>query len=444
MLKYLFLYPAEALALAAALILLWRRRVSPWLAWAALVAAVVALAVRLLVFVPEGWDLMVFWRSGRALWEGGDPYVIAGLRTPPLNPPTALPFFAFFALVPYDTALAGWTALNVLGCVALVPLTRAALRAQEDAGRPLPPGAVAALAAAVVFSDASRFGLGAGQFAVFTALVVFGALWAQGRGRPVLAGVLLALGTVKAATVLPFLLLFLRKRDLAAWVALTAASLGLCLLATAPADLLPRCRECLQNIADLSRPGRVNDYALDNPVSNDILSLDHLYYRLGLRDRRGINWAQLATLGVLGAWLARQALARRLSRPAACSVAACNATLFLYHRHYDTVLLALPLTFAAGRAVAETARGRRPYVVSALALLAVMYLPRPFLESAQRFADSPGPASRLIQAVVLPLAAWLTLLAMFTLAAAERRPRPAPDEEPAAALRREDLQAVEV
>ncbi len=443
MVKYLLLYPAEGLALAAVLILLWRRRVPPWLGWTALAAALVALVVRLLVFVPEGWDLIVFWRSGRALWEGGNPYVMAGLRTPPLNPPTALPFFALFATVSYGTALAVWTALNVLGCAALVPLARAALRAQEDAGRPLPHGAVAALAAAVVFSDASRFGLGAGQFAVLAALVVFGALWAQGRRRPVLAGVLLALGTVKAATVLPFLLLFLRKRDLPTWIGLGAASLGLCLLATSPADLLPRCRQCLQNIADLSQPGHVNDYALDNPVSNDILSLDHLLYRLGLRDRRGIGWAQLTTLAVLGAWLARQALARRLSRSAVCALTACYACLFLYHRHYDTVLLALPLTFAAGRAVAETGRRRWPYVAAALALLAVLYLPRPFLEYAQHLAASGGPAAGLIQAGVLPLAAWLTLLALFTLAAAEHPRRAGADEEPASPLPAV-LQAVEV
>jgi hypothetical protein len=441
--KYLLLYPAEALALAAVFVLLWRRRVSPWLGGTALAAAVVALAVREIVFVPEGWDLRPFWLSGRALWEGGDPYAIPGLPTPPLNPPTALPFFALFGTVSFETALAAWTALNVLGCIGLVPLAWAALRAQQEAGEGrLSAGGVAAVAAAVVYSDASRFGLGAGQFAVFAALAIFGALWAQGRGRPVLAGVLLALATVKAATLLPFLLLFLRKRDLPTWVALGATTFGLCLLATAPADLVPRCRQCLHNIAELAQPGRVNDYAIDNPVSIDILSLDHLFYRLGLRDRQVIGRLQLATLGLLGAWLARQVLGGRLSRPAAGSLLACYATVFLYHRHYDTVLLALPLAFAAGRAAAETGPRRWP-CAAVLALLGVLYLPRPLLACVHR-ADAPGLAWRLLQAVVLPLAAWLMLLAMAALAAAEQRRQPKADEQKAPPSSPRERKAVEV
>jgi hypothetical protein len=443
MVKYFLLYPAEALALVAVFVLLWRRRVSPWLAGTALAAALVALVVREIVFVPEGWDLRPFWLSGRALWEGGDPYAVPSLRTPPLNPPTALPFFALFATVSFETALAAWTALNILGCAALVPLAWAALRAQQDSGDwRLSRSGIAAVAAAVVFSDASRYGLGAGQFAVFAALAIFGALWAQARGRPVLAGVLLALATVKVATLLPFLLLFLRKRDLPTWAALGAATVGLCLLATAPADLLPRCRQCLHNIAELAQPGGVNDYAIDNPVSVDILSLDHLYYRLGLRDRKVIGWAQLATLGLLGAWLARQVLAGRLSRPAACSLVGCYASLFLYHRHYDTVLLALPLAFAAGRAVAQT--GRRWWACAAvLALLAVLYLPRPLLAYVHH-ADAAGPAWRLLQVVVLPLAAWLTLLAMVALTVAEQRRQPEAEEEKSPSSLPGEWQAVEV
>ena len=108
---------------------------------------------------------------------------------------------------------------------------------------------------AVAFSDANRFGLGAGQFAVLAALVIFGALWAQARGRPVLAGVLLALGTIKVATMLPFLLLFARRKDRLAWLSLPLGCLGLYLLTSPAAALLTRLGECLHNIDRVSAPG---------------------------------------------------------------------------------------------------------------------------------------------------------------------------------------------
>ena len=52
---------------------------------------------------------------------------------------------------------------------------------------------------------------------------------------------------------------------------------------------------------------------------------------------------------VLGAWLAMQIVRGRYDRAAVCSLVAFYAAIFLYHRQYEMVVLALPLVYVAGR-----------------------------------------------------------------------------------------------
>jgi hypothetical protein len=423
LLKHALVYPAEALALGAALLYLCRRRLPPWFAWSvAATGALVFLTVTVLD-CPPGTDLGIFWGAGRAVWRGDNPYADPHM----LNPPTAFPLFAALASLPWPPLLALWTAANALGYLGLAPLAQGALLPATDPGRwRLPAEAVALLAAVVALSFPARYGLQLGQLSVLTTLFLLAALHAQVRGQPVRAGVWLGLATVKIGTMLPFLLLFRPRRDARTWVSLGVTCLGLCLLTTPPGDLVPRCRDCLRNIATLGGAGGRNDYVYSNTSSVDLIALDHAFYRLGLRDRGAIQAAQWAALGVLAAWVVWQVHGRRpLPRAAACSLVALYSAVFLYHRIYDMIILVVPLVYCAGRALETRGRGRWLFVACALAVLGVLYLRLdPLRELTAAAAEAPGSANYLLRAVVLPYGTWLVLFALVCLPAAECCDRP--------------------
>jgi hypothetical protein len=243
-------------------------------------------------------------------------------------------------------------------------------------------------------------------------------VWAQGRGRPFWAGAGLALASIKTATMLPFLLLFHRKKDLTTWAAMTALGLGLCLLATGPEQLPDRCRSCLANIGRMGLPGNTNDYSYDNTNNANMIALDHAFYRLGIRDRILVRGAQLGALGLLGLWVAWQVLGpRALPRVAGCCQVTLFSALFLYHRQYDMVILVLPLVYSTGRARSEQGLPRWLFVTGALAMLAVLYLRVGALK--ELGAGRQGPGNWLVEALILPYGTWSILAAMGCLWTAE-------------------------
>ncbi len=436
---------AELAVLLTTLLMLLRGRAPRW-GWLAFLAGAIGLVVHAATYDPKkGWDLRTFWEAGRAVRAGGDPYAVGGVVDPanptqPLNPPTALPLFAAFGTVSFSAAVVLWTAANALGCLALAPFAHRVLLAQGDSpGKPLPPAALAVLTPAVALSHASRHGLDAGQLAVLATLALLAALYARASDRPLLAGALLAVSTVKAATLLPFLVLFLRRKDWPAWVALAAVSLGLCLLATPPARTAERCRACLANIDALKQPGHTNDYAFQNVKSSTIIALDHLFYRLGLRDRTVIQGLQLAATGLLGLWVLWRVAGRgRFSPPAACSLVAFYSALFLYHRLYDLVILTLPLVYCTRAALSERGRVRWLYVVSAAAVMVSLWLPAADLERLTMAVRNDPDGHYFLEAVVLPAGDWAVLIGLFAFAVAEsirqRRAELPPQPAPAKAI----------
>src|SRR5262249_55693038 len=157
---------------------------------------------------------------------------------PFLQPPTALPVFWLFAALPFTPSFVIWTVLNTLACLALVAFAQRTLLVQEQldgtaaagaASWRLPPWVVVGLTAVVLISDASLLTFFLGQVSILATVLLLAALSAQGRGRTAWAGVWLALATLKVGTLVPFLLLFHRRRDGWAWLTLVAVSLGLCL-----------------------------------------------------------------------------------------------------------------------------------------------------------------------------------------------------------------------
>jgi hypothetical protein len=369
-------------------------------------------------------DFLLFREAGLAVWAGTDPY-----RNPRfVSPPTALPLFALFALAPLREGTIAWCLVNSVGLLLLVPLARSALVAQrgldgdEDRAGLDAVGAVEVglLTAAVALSDGVRFGLELGQMAVLTAACLQLALRAQGRGRPVAAGVLLGLATIKVGTMLPFLLLFQRRVDRPSWAALAATVALLCLVPGRPAALPGELRAVLDHIAWLSQPGRANDITFLGPQSASILGLDHASYRLGLRRPPGPQVAQGVALVALGGILAAAIRRRRVARPTAVALVALFCIIFLYHRHYDAVIFAPAMVVAAGRA--RTLRGRPRWAAAGAlaAMLGVLYLRAGRLKSLSDAAPAWGLAGRVVQAVVLPYGTWLTLLAIALVWASDR------------------------
>jgi hypothetical protein len=285
----------------------------------------------------------------------------------------------------------------------------------------LSPGAITILTVALAVSEPSRATLYTGQLSILVAVLVLLALHAQGWGRPLLAGLFLALASVKPATVLPFLVLFHQKADGKTWLVLGGIVLGLCLLSGSPARLIARLAVLRNQVDRLASPGQVNDYSFAGPRSETIVALDHALYRLGLRDRELLRAAQSSLLLVLGCWVLPQVLGRRrLPRTAACSLVALYATVFLYHRTYDLVVLVLPLVYSTAQARSLTGGTRRAFTACAICILVALFVKMDWLIALQRASLGWGAWGRVVQAAVLPCATWLILLAMVLLTVGAR------------------------
>jgi hypothetical protein len=291
----------------------------------------------------------------------------------------------------------------------------------------LPPLAIAGLAICVAFSDDSLMGFYVGQFNVFVAVMLLAALAAQGKGRPVWAGAWLFLATAKFGTMLPFLLLFLRKADRCTWLVLAGLVIGSCALTGRLTDLPGRAATMADRIDELSAPGKVNDYSYDGPRSDSIIGFEPLFYRLGLRDRATIRNLQYVAVLALGAAVAYLVVRMGLPRPVACALVSLYSTVFLYHRDYDMVILVLPLVYCVCQARADACRAPWLVTITGLFVMAILYLNAFLLGPLAKSSLDWGVWGRLVQATVLPYATWLILAAMLTLLAAEhglgRHPR---------------------
>jgi hypothetical protein len=431
--SHLIIVSFKYVALILGIATVARVKVRPLVLWPFVAGCLAVLLLHLYVVFPLqnfGYDYLLFCKVGRDVSAGLDPYAADRFNHHPfLNPPTALPLFAVFALLPSRMTLAIWTGANVLASLALVSLALHALVVQEriddrSAGNAstewqLPPSAVAGLAIALTFSDSSLMGFYVGQLNVLVALMVVAALIAQGMKRPVWAGVWLYLATVKVGTMLPFLLLFLRKADRWTWGALAALVLGSCLLTGRLVELPGRIATLVGRIEELSAPGKVNDYSFEGPRTESIIGFESLFYRLGLRDRatiRNVQCVMLTALLIAVGWLI---VGGRLPRPAACALVSLFSLVFFYHRDYDTVILALPLAFSSCQSRSAPARRRWVYVAIGLMALAVLYLNAFWLGPLTPMTWAWGAWGQLVRATVLPYATWLTLLAMITLVTCE-------------------------
>jgi hypothetical protein len=383
------------------------------------------LASRTVLRIWDGilpWDFRVFYRAGVATWAGRDLYQDPLM----LSPPSALPLFAAFALRPISASAALWSGFNLSAAICLGPIARRLVRVGADTA----PGASphregTSLMGAVILSVACVWGLDAGQLTFWTAVSVLGALLAQAKGRHVLAGLLLACGTVKIATLVPFLLLFAHRRDWPSWLSFGLTTVLLCVLGSPLAKLPDYLRENLANIRWSTQAGHINDYSFAGPLSDDIISIDHWVYRLGLRDRAVVSAAQGSVLLALGVWILRLSRHRHtlISPGALYSITCLFGCLFLYHRVYDTIILGVPLFFCASKYYVTNGWRRLAYALIVPAVLMVMNMPRGehLLLAVAKWSDGAGIVGYLVQALVLPYATWIVLAAMLLIRLAEQR-----------------------
>jgi hypothetical protein len=171
---------------------------------------------------------------------------------------------------------------------------------------------------------------------------------------------------------------------------------------------------------ELSAPGKVNDYSFAGTRNESIISFEHLFYRLGMRDRDWIRCAQLVAFTVIGAWVAYLVVRNDLPRPAAASLVTFVALLFLYHRDYDTVVLAMPLVYCTGKVRVTSGLARWLHIACGLMVIAILNADALSLRALTRYSLEWGSWGRLVQAVVLPYPTWLSLMAMALVVWAKR------------------------
>ena len=142
-----------------------------------------------------------------------------------------------------------------------------------------------------------------------------------------------------------------------------------------------------------------------------------------MRDRDWIRYAQVFALLTVGAWAAYLVIMNDRPRPATACLVSFFSLLFLYHRDYDSVILALLLVHCAGRLGEATGRARWAYAAIGVSTIGVLYMSSTFVRSLTSLTLQWGAWGRLVQAAVLPYATWLILLCMLILFRVEARAR---------------------
>ena len=404
-------------ALILALALIWRRHTRTGPIMMVSLNALLILTVNLVGLFPAmGIDYEFFRKAGLDVLAGLDPYSPSRFaRHPFLNPPSALPLFAAFATLSPRPGLVVWTIFN-LACLAALPwLVNRGLDSNSNDQR-LPGPTLLGLTVAFLVSDSALVGLYLGQLSVLTTMALVVALLARQSGRPIVAGLALAVASVKVSTMLPFLLLFSKRSDLRAWVALIVFGLALGVASGGLGVLPVQLQEVASQIEAMGRPGMTNDYSFAGTEHVNMIGFDHLIYRLGLRDRVLIRGLQGLLIVVTGCWVGWLVLSRRVAGSARVSLVALFSMVFLYHRNYDLVILVIPLVDVARRVRNAEGRSRWLLATSATAMLLALNLKRDLMVSLSKviIAWPPWPG-RLAQAVLLPYVTWLLLIAMITL-----------------------------
>ncbi len=358
------------------------------------------------------WDFEVFYQTGTAVVRGTDPYA-SRLSQYLLN---ALPVFGLFALLPYRVSSTVWYVLNFGLLFLVIRLCQVLIKPAKMSDRAVPWYDNAHAILAVLLAGATTWGLDAGQLVIWTTLWIYTAFGCLTRKQEVAAGTALAAASFKITTMFPFLLLLLGRRHWRAWIAFAGLMLVLCLCLYHPGRLPGLVAGQLENVRLARQVGEINDYGFTGPFHDDMLGLEHWLYCLGMRDNSTISLLQLGILFVIGLGLLAEQLLRvspedKLRLVVLLCLYSC---VFLYHRSYDALILALPLFYCVDRARDESRSRAFLYKGVATGLVMVLNFPRGgALIRLSNWSQTSGLAGRLVQIVVLPYCTWILLASLL-------------------------------
>ncbi len=406
---------------------LWRGRVSvTWARGITVAGTVVAVSWAAWSGLDDAaqWDLRIYHEAGREILAGVRPYSTEFFEDlGAFNPPPALPFYVALASVSEAVATTVWAIVNAGLLLSLVPLTAWGLMPPSKDNPELESGSderswLGPLAVAVTLSASSCLTVQAGQWSALVASAIVAALVLRERGRPGLAGFLLALATIKVQMMALMLPLVLRRKDLRLVLAMGLAFVGVSLVYLPPTDLVPSALRLAEVLRDHAGPGRMNDYTLQSVNSDTLVGIRYTLSCLGLEDRSLIERIDLAcfAMAAIGLfWADRRGLR---SRSTLVSLACLASSITIYHRTYDLVLLAIPLTCSIVHAMRNDPVGRRRtgWAILSVVLLLAMNAPSGLGEIAETLQRSLGPWSEgPIRILVRPWATWLVLGAIIGL-----------------------------
>jgi hypothetical protein len=417
---------------AIACLLIWRKPGSPRSQRAIVTGTVIYLAARGVLYLlnQECWDFQVYYRTGLDISHGDDPYAVYCCQYP-IN---SLPLFVLFTFLPEKLSAVFWYVFNGLSLLCAAYLAQRIIARWQHGDQAVPWFAHAPGTLALLLAGATTWGLDAGQLTIWTSLFVYAAILALVHKRPLFSGFSLGMASLKITTSFPFLLLFFRADRWRAWIAYAAVVGGLCVCLYPPSQLPELQREHLDNVRQAREPGEINDYTFAGPFHDDMLGLEHWLYCLGLRDSTTIARLQLGILLLVGSLLFWDFRLRwnpggELLLAALLCIYSC---LFLYHRIYDGVILALPLYYCMQRATFEPAVRAAVYRTIATAFVLVLNFPRGgVMVRLADWSQHGGLTGRLFQIFLLPYCTWVLLLALFVLWLLGRQPTsksPWPDQ----------------
>jgi hypothetical protein len=427
LLVYIGVYPTAGIAILATFAIACGLHIrSRWL-WVITGLGVVSSIIRLIYFLDLAFvridprvllDFRIFYNVGLDIWTGADPYELARWASHPfLHPPTAFPYFALMASVPYEVSVVVWAVIDSFLAIGMVLLAyRIFVRFGEAAVVDLSPAEVGVLVTVVTLCGACQATLGLGQLGIRASALILFAVLALAYNRSILSGALFGLATIKVATMLPFLLLVLRRRDWKVWLALGATVCVLILLGGQPHRVAEQCIAMLQRIGELSKPGSINDITYTGPENANMLGIDHLAYRLGVRGSGNLRVIQFTVLGVLGVVLAFEVITGRMKPGLSLVLISLYSVIFLYHRVYDMVILTPALVYAVSQAKSCLGWRRAAFGMATAMIVTALYMNGGLMTKAHSFVmANDGTVSKAVEYIVLPYATWMILGFMMLL-----------------------------
>jgi hypothetical protein len=304
-------------------------------------------------------DFRCFYAGTRAWLQGSNPYdrsnsqsilIAAGDDDSKhvfhiVNVPVTFPLLTPFVLLDWPTAKILWAGFQIALLIATLLVLLVGIAGWSPTNR-----SSMGYMALIFFMFPTAHNIIIGQLAIpATFLIVLG-LYCETRQRDWLAGVMLALATcVKPQMGVFFLLLALSHWRWRTW--LSAAVVGVTLVVVSLGQLYIHHIDWISTLQEnyrlLFSPGGLNDSSSANSIDYGMVDLQ-IPLRLLFSNNMLISFSALGLAGAMALatlWMLGKPRNRR-DEVLAYSIVAVFSLLAVYHKHYDAILLALPLLWA--------------------------------------------------------------------------------------------------